>query len=46
MGEQVIATVVGPGTVIRGELRCAGDLVVHGRIEGAVSCGTTKNATG
>lgn len=39
MAEQVVATVVSPGTVIRGELRCAGDLVVHGRIEGAVSCG-------
>ncbi len=38
MSEQVV-TVVGPGTVIRGEVRCAGDLLVHGRIEGAVSCG-------
>ena len=39
MAEQAVATVVAPGTVIRGELRCAGDLVVHGRVEGAVSCG-------
>lgn len=39
MAEQVVATIVAPGTVIRGELRCAGDLVVHGRIEGAVICG-------
>ena len=39
MAEQAIATVVGPETVIRGELRCAGDLVVHGSVEGIVSCG-------
>lgn len=39
MAEQGMATVVAPATVIHGEIHCAGDLVVQGRVEGSIRCG-------